>query len=102
MGFFDWISDKVGSVVNAIKNTAGNIYSGIKGATDWVADKIQPIVKGVADVAGQIPVIGAPIAGVANQANNIINSGKDFVNRLGQAGRTVGLLNVPKFSRQMM
>lgn len=101
MGFFDWIGDAVGKVWSGVKNVAGQVYSGVKSATDWVADKVQPIVKTVGDVASYIPVIGAPIAGVAQQINKGIDVAKGFVGKAGDIGRGIGLLGQNKFSRAM-
>jgi phage-related protein len=108
MGFFDdlWSGIKsVGSSVwNGIKDTAGTVYNAAKSATDWVADKVQPIVKSVGDVASYIPVIGAPISGIANQINKGIDFAKGFVSKAGDVGKGIGLLgeSKPKFSRMSM
>jgi phage-related protein len=108
MGFFDdlWSGIKsVGSSVwNGVRDVAGTVYNGAKTAVDWVADKVQPIVKTVGDIASYVPVIGAPISGIANQINKGIDVAKGFVSKAGDYGRGIGLLKqpTPKFSRQLM
>jgi hypothetical protein len=83
MGFF-------GDLWSGIKNVAGNIWNGVSSATNWVADKVQPIVKAVGDYAGYIPVIGAPIAGVAQQINKGIDVAKNIVGQVGKYGGAIG------------
>ncbi len=105
MGFFSWLGDAVGKVWGGIKNVASNVYSGVKSAVDWVADKVQPVVKAVGDYAGYIPVIGAPISGIANQINKGIDLVKGGVNTVGSIGQKLGVFGQaapPKaFSRTM-
>ena len=104
MGFFDWIGDAVGSVWNGVKDVAGTVYNGAKSAVGWVADKIQPIVKTVGNIASYIPIIGAPISGIANQISSGIDVAKGFVSKAGDIGRGIGLLGKPQqnFSRMKM
>lgn len=90
MGFFDWLGDTVGKVWSGIKDTASNVYNTVKSGVNWVADKVQPIVKGVADYASYIPVIGAPISGIASQINKGIDLAKKGVDVVGNIGSTVG------------
>lgn len=102
MGFFDWISDAAGSVFNTIKDTVGTVYNAGKSAVNWVADKVQPIVKTVGNIASYIPIIGAPISGIANQISSGIDVAKGFVGKAGDIGRGIGLLKQPpsqQFSR---
>jgi phage-related protein len=113
MGFFDdlWSGIKsVGSSVwNGVKDTAGTVYNTAKSGVDWVADKIQPIVKTVGDIASYVPVIGAPISGIANQISKGIDVARGFVSKAGDVGKSVGLfregsgaMGKPKFSRMTM
>lgn len=95
MGFLSWLGDTVGNIWGGIKNVASNVYGGVKSAVDWVSDKVQPIVKAVGDYAGYIPVIGAPISGVANQINKGIDLVKGGVNTVGTWGKNLGILNQP-------
>ena len=83
MGFFD-------SLWQGIKDVASNIYSGVKSAVGYVTDKVQPVVKAVADYASYIPVIGAPIAGVASQINKGIDVARGIVGKVGDIGSAVG------------
>lgn len=99
MGFFS-------DLWSGIKNVAGNVWSGVKSATNWVADKVQPIVKTVGDIASYIPVIGAPIAGIAGQINKGIDFAKNLVGKVDTiGGKVVGAIDrvvQPKaFSRTM-
>lgn len=99
MGFF-------GDLWSGIKNVAGSVWNGVKTATNWVADKVQPIVKTVGDIASYIPVIGAPIAGIAGQINKGIDMAKNIVGKVdtvgGQVVNTIDRAFQPKaFSRTM-
>lgn len=102
MGFWDFLGDTVGKVWSGIKDTASSVYSGVKSAVDWVGEKVQPIVKTVGDVASYIPVIGAPISGIANQINKGIDVVRGVVGKAGDVGKQIGLLKQPKYSRAMM
>jgi phage-related protein len=102
MGFFDWIGDAVGKVWSGIKDTASSVYSGVKKGVDWVAGNIQPIVKTVGDIASYIPVIGAPISGIANQIGKGIDVVRGAVGKVGEVGKGIGLLKQNKYSRAMM
>lgn len=62
----------------------------MKSATNWVAEKVQPVVKAVADYASYIPVIGAPIAGVAQQINKGIDVARGAVDTIGNWGSRIG------------
>jgi|GEM_PF-4575279 len=98
-GFFD-------DLWSGIKNVGSSIYNGVKSVIGFVGDKIQPIVRTVGDIASYIPVIGAPISGIANQISRGIDVAKGFVNKVGDVGRGIGILKQPQnaqqFSRQMM
>lgn len=100
MGFFD-------SLWSGIKNVAGNIWSGIKGAADWVGEKVQPIVKAVGDYASYVPIIGAPIAGIAQQINKGIDVARGVIGKVDQVGQTLskigsqGQTTAKSFSRTM-
>jgi hypothetical protein len=95
MGFFS-------DLWSSIKSTVGTVYEGIKKGVDWVGEKVQPIVKTVGDVASYIPVIGAPIAGVAQQINKGIDVVRGTVGKVGDVGKSIGLLKQNKYSRAMM
>jgi phage-related protein len=103
MGFFDdlWSGIKsVGSSVwNGVKDVAGSVYNGAKSAVGWVADKVQPIVKTVGNIASYIPVIGAPISGIANQISSGIDVAKGLVDKAGTIGKGIGLLGKPQQSQ---
>lgn len=100
MGFFDWLGNAVGGVWSGIKNVAGNIYNGVKTGVNWVADKVKPIVEGIGSVAKYIPVIGAPISGLANQVSAGIDMAKRGVDYVGNVGSTVGNVVDRAFSRK--
>jgi phage-related protein len=100
MGFFDWLGNAVGGVWNGIKNVASNIYSGVKSGVNWVADKIKPVVEGIGSVASYIPVIGAPISGLANQISKGIGIAQSGLNTIGNIGSTVGGVVDRAFSRK--
>lgn len=95
MGFFS-------DLWSGIKSTVGSVYEGVKKAVDWVGEKVQPIVKTVGDVASYIPVIGAPISGVASQINKGIDVVRGAVGKVGDVGKSIGLLKQNKYSRAMM
>jgi phage-related protein len=100
MGFFDWLGNAVGGVWNGIKNVASNIYSGVKSGVNWVADKVKPIVEGIGSVAKYIPVIGAPISGLANQVSTGIGMAQKGLDYVGKVGSTVGNVVDRAFSRK--
>ena len=90
MGFFDWISNAAGNLWSGIKNVSGNVYEGAKSAVNWVADKVKPIVETVGKVASYIPVIGAPISGIANQISSGIGAVQKGLDTVGSIGGAVG------------
>jgi phage-related protein len=106
MGFFDdlWSGIKsVGSSVwNGVKDAAGSVYNAGKSAVNWVGEKVQPIVKTIGNIASYIPIIGAPISGIANQISSGIDFARGIVDKAGTIGKSIGLLNKPQqaqFSR---
>ena len=109
MGFFDdlWSGIKsVGSSVwNGVKDVAGTVYNGAKSAVNWVGEKVQQIVKTIGNIASYIPIIGAPISGIANQISSGIDVAKNLVDKAGTIGKGIGLLGKPQqlqFSRMKM
>jgi phage-related protein len=99
MGFFDWIGNTVGNIWGGIKNVAGTIYNGVKKGVDWVADKVKPVVDVVGKVASYIPVVGAPLSGLANQISNGIDWARRGVGTVETIGNQIGAAGDKLFSR---
>ncbi len=94
MGFFSdlWegIKSTASNVWSGIKSVASNIYGGVKSAADWIGDRIQPLVRGIGQFASNIPIIGAPVAAVANTIDQGITNGRRIVDNVGRWGSAIG------------
>ena len=91
MGFFSWIKNVGGNILNGAKSIGGSILGGLQKARDFVGDTVSkarniPILGGLLDTAlkTNLPFVGQSLNDLGNKASN-------YIDKASNIGRAIGI-----------